>query len=74
MVSKPETIVLATGKMVSLVKKIFSLAKTMVFGVENMVCVMHTIFTTTGTTVTAAQKMVSFAVDHGLNCQLKLRP
>jgi hypothetical protein len=33
----------------------------MVSRIESRVCVMHTIFTTTGTTVTAAQKMVSFA-------------
>jgi hypothetical protein len=61
-VSEPETILLTTGKMISLVKKIFSLAKTMVFGIDTMVCVKNTIFPTSETTVTAAQKMVSVAL------------
>ena len=59
MVTKPETIFFVTRKMVFLVKKIFSFAKTRVSGIETMVSVMHTIFTTTVTTVTAEQKMVS---------------
>ena len=42
-------------------RKIFSFAQTVVSGIETMVCMMQTIFTTTGTTVTAAQKIVSVA-------------
>jgi hypothetical protein len=36
-VSKPETTLLVTGKMVSLIKKIFCFAKTMVSGIGTMV-------------------------------------
>jgi hypothetical protein len=51
----------ASKTMVSEAEKIFSFVETAVSGIETMVCVMHTIFTTTEATVTAAQKMVSFA-------------
>jgi hypothetical protein len=61
MVSKPETILLATGKMVSLIKKIFCFAKTMVSVIGTMLCVKNTMVPTSEPTVTAAQKMVSFA-------------
>ena len=60
-VSKPETILLATGKMVSLIKKIFCFAKTMVSGIGTMVCVKKTMVSTSETTVTAAKKTVSVA-------------
>jgi membrane protein insertase Oxa1/YidC/SpoIIIJ len=60
-VSRPETILLAAGKMVSLIKKIFWLARTMVAVIGTTVCVKNTIFPTSETTVTAAQKMVSVA-------------
>jgi hypothetical protein len=49
MVSKPESIFFVTRKMVFLVKKSLSIAKTLASGIETMVCVMHTIFTTTET-------------------------
>jgi len=61
MVSKPETVFLVTGKMVSLVKKIFSITKTMVYRIETMVRVMNTIFTTRETMVAMVRKMVSVA-------------
>ena len=61
MVAEPQTIFWGARKMVPAVRNIFSFEKTMVSGIETMVCMMQTIFTTTGTTVTAAQKMMSFA-------------
>ena len=61
LVSNPETLLLATGKMVSLIKKILSLAKIMVAGIGTMVCMTDTIFWTSGTTVTAVEKTVSVA-------------
>jgi hypothetical protein len=60
-VSKPETILLATGKMVSLIKKILWQARTMVAVIGTTVCAKNTIFPTSETTVTAAKKMVSVA-------------
>jgi hypothetical protein len=47
--------------MVSLVEKIFSIAKTMVYRIETMVREMNTIFTTRETMVKMIQKMVSVA-------------
>jgi hypothetical protein len=46
---------------VAAVRKIFSFEKTMVCGIEKMVCVIQTVFTTTWTTVAPAKKMVSAA-------------
>jgi len=60
-VSKPETILLAPGTMVFLVKKIFSLEETTVFGIDTTVCVKNTIVSAIGTMVAAAKKMVSVA-------------
>jgi len=48
-----------TGKLVSVVKKIFSFAEVVVSGIESMASVMHTIFRTTETAVTAAKKILA---------------
>ena len=61
MVSMPETTVLATGKMVSLIKKIFCFAKTMVSVIGTMLCVKNTMVPTSEPTITAAKKRVSVA-------------
>jgi hypothetical protein len=61
MASKPETIGLTTGKMVSAIKKIVWFAKTMVSGIETMVCVKNTMVSTSETIVPAAKKTVSVA-------------
>ena len=61
MVAKPQTVFWVTRKMVFAFRKIFFFEKTIVSGIENIVCVMQTVFTTTSTTVAAAQKIVSFA-------------
>jgi hypothetical protein len=50
-----------TRKIVAAVRNIFSFEKTMVCGIEKMVCVIQAVFTTTWTTVRAAQKIVAFA-------------
>jgi hypothetical protein len=59
MVAKPKTIFRLTRKIVAAVRNIFSFEKTMVCGIEKMVCVIQTVFTTTWTTVAPAKKMVS---------------
>ena len=61
MVIKRETILLATGTMVSLIKKIFCFANTTVSGIGTMVCMNNTIVPTSETTVPGAKKMVSAA-------------
>ena len=47
MVAKPQTVFWVTRKMVFAFRKIFFFEKTMLCGIENMVCVMQTVFTTT---------------------------
>ncbi len=61
MVTKPETILLTTGKMVSLIKKILCVAYTMVFLGGTMVWVNNTIFPASETMIPAAKKTVSAA-------------
>ncbi len=62
-VSKPETIVLAAGTMVFLIKKIFSLEETTVFGIDTMVCVKNTMVRRTWWNT-----MVHGCEDNGVGC------
>jgi hypothetical protein len=47
MVRKPESIFFAARKMIFVVEKSLSVARTLASGIETMVCVMHTIIATT---------------------------
>ena len=64
--SKPETMLLAAGKMVLMIQKIFSFAKAMVSGIRTRVFFANTIIRIPETTVSAAKNMVSNRADHGL--------
>jgi hypothetical protein len=70
----PSTNRITNGKIVFMVKKIFSIEKTMVSGIKSLFFVMQTISLKTETIITAAQKIVLMLgkIHEGGNCEKML--